>query len=141
MEIATLEDMKAAASAIHKLGPKAVLVKGGGALGEIRGTDVWFDGDRLQVLATPPINTPNTHGTGCTLSAAIAAHLAQEFPHLKPPNVPSDSLPELLPTLWRSATGKAPSGIFMPDSSEVFQNSFIFFSSLVLSHSSLVANQ
>ena len=80
MEIATLEDMKAAASAIHKLGPKAVLVKGGGALGEIRGTDVWFDGDRYQVLATPPINTPNTHGTGCTLSAAIAAHLAQGFP-------------------------------------------------------------
>ncbi|MGK7910656.1 MAG: bifunctional hydroxymethylpyrimidine kinase/phosphomethylpyrimidine kinase [Synechococcus sp.] len=80
MEIVTLDDMKNAAARIHKLGPKAVLVKGGGMYGDVRGTDVWFDGDRLEVVVTTPIDTPNTHGTGCTLSAAIAAHLAQDFP-------------------------------------------------------------
>ncbi|MGK7909263.1 MAG: bifunctional hydroxymethylpyrimidine kinase/phosphomethylpyrimidine kinase [Synechococcus sp.] len=80
MEIVTVEDMKAAATRIHKLGPKAVLIKGGGMIGEAKGTDVWWDGERLEVMSTTPVNTTNTHGTGCTLSAAIAAHLAQDFP-------------------------------------------------------------
>jgi hypothetical protein len=35
-----------------------------------------FDGEHLETLSVPPIDTPNTHGTGCTLSAAIAAQLA-----------------------------------------------------------------
>ena len=82
MDIATLDDMKTAATRIHRLGPKAVLVKGGGMYGEAKGTDVWFDGDRLETISTTPIATQNTHGTGCTLSAAIAAHLAQDFPPL-----------------------------------------------------------
>jgi hydroxymethylpyrimidine/phosphomethylpyrimidine kinase len=38
--------------------------------------DVWFDGERLEVLKTERIPTRHTHGTGCTLSAAIAAQLA-----------------------------------------------------------------
>ncbi|MEM9568705.1 MAG: bifunctional hydroxymethylpyrimidine kinase/phosphomethylpyrimidine kinase [Cyanobacteria bacterium P01_E01_bin.34] len=80
MEITTLDDMKTAVTRIHKLGPKAVLIKGGGMYGEAKGTDVWFDGDRTEVISTIPIDTHNTHGTGCTLSAAIAAHLAQDFP-------------------------------------------------------------
>jgi hydroxymethylpyrimidine/phosphomethylpyrimidine kinase len=75
-EIETLEDMKWAASAIQALGPKAVLVKGGGFGGELRGVDVWFDGRELAVLKTETIETSHTHGTGCTLSAAIAANLA-----------------------------------------------------------------
>ena len=79
MEISTVDRMKAAATEIRKLGPKAVLIKGGGVGGAAKGTDVWFDGDRLELLTTTPINTSNTHGTGCTLSAAIAAHLAQDF--------------------------------------------------------------
>ena len=79
MEIETVEDMKTAALRIHQLGPKAVLIKGGGMTGAAKGTDVWCDRERLEVLRATPVNTPNTHGTGCTLSAAIAAHLAQEF--------------------------------------------------------------
>ena len=76
MDIETLEDMREAARRIHRLGPKAVLVKGGGMQGALRGTDVWFDGVSLETLAIEPVETPNTHGTGCTLSAAIAARLA-----------------------------------------------------------------
>lgn len=76
MDIQTLDDMKTAAQAIHQLGATAILVKGGAMAGELRGVDVFFDGDRLEVLSTETVNTPNTHGTGCTLSAAIAANLA-----------------------------------------------------------------
>ena len=76
LEINTLEDMQVAAQKIKKLGAGAVLVKGGGMTGDLKGVDVWFDGDRLEVLRTEVIDTKHTHGTGCTLSAAIAANLA-----------------------------------------------------------------
>ncbi len=76
LEIETLADMKAAAEGIYQRRSQAVLVKGGGMPGSLRGVDVWFDGDRLEVLQTETVETNNTHGTGCTLSAAIAANLA-----------------------------------------------------------------
>ena len=76
LEIASVDDMRKAAEKIHSLGAKAVLVKGGGMKGDLRGIDIWFDGTRLDVLKTESVDTANTHGTGCTLSAAIAANLA-----------------------------------------------------------------
>ncbi|MFM7363327.1 MAG: bifunctional hydroxymethylpyrimidine kinase/phosphomethylpyrimidine kinase [Cuspidothrix sp.] len=77
LEIASLGDMQTAAKIMHRdLGVKAVLVKGGGMSGSLRGVDVWFDGENFEVLRTKQIQTKNTHGTGCTLSAAIAANLA-----------------------------------------------------------------
>lgn len=76
IEITSLSDMKAAASQIHALGPQVVLVKGGGMVGALRGVDVWFDGTQHLTLTTTTVETSNTHGTGCTLSAAIAANLA-----------------------------------------------------------------
>jgi len=75
-EIQSLAEMQKAAETIYQLGAKAVLVKGGGMSGELHGVDVWFDGRQVQVLKTEAIETPHTHGTGCTLSAAIAANLA-----------------------------------------------------------------
>ncbi len=74
--LSTLEDMEAAARHLYRLGPQAVLVKGGGMAADLKGTDVWFDGETLEILTTEIVHTPNTHGTGCTLSAAIAANLA-----------------------------------------------------------------
>ncbi|MBW4692475.1 MAG: bifunctional hydroxymethylpyrimidine kinase/phosphomethylpyrimidine kinase [Lyngbya sp. HA4199-MV5] len=76
VEVHTLEEMQTAAQRIYQLGAKAVLVKGGGMEGDLRGVDVWFDGQQLETLTTTTVNTMNTHGTGCTLSAAIAANLA-----------------------------------------------------------------
>ncbi|MDD1414381.1 bifunctional hydroxymethylpyrimidine kinase/phosphomethylpyrimidine kinase [Dolichospermum sp. ST_con] len=77
LEIASLVDMQAAAEIMHReLGVKAVLVKGGGMSGSLRGIDVWFNGEKFEILTTKQIETKNTHGTGCTLSAAIAANLA-----------------------------------------------------------------
>lgn len=75
-DIQSLDDMKAAAEIIHALGCNVVLVKGGSGIEALRGIDVYFDGDRLDIIKTQYIDTPNTHGTGCTLSAAIAANLA-----------------------------------------------------------------
>ncbi len=75
-EIHTLDQMKAAAEHIYRLGAKAVLVKGGGMAGDLRGVDVWFDGNHLETLTTTTVDTTNTHGTGCTLAAAITANLA-----------------------------------------------------------------
>ena len=73
--IQNLDDMKEAARALYRLGPRHVLVKGGhitqGA------ADVLFDGREVAVFEGRRVDTPHTHGTGCTLSAAIAAGLAQ----------------------------------------------------------------
>lgn len=64
------------AKALHALGCRAVLVKGGHGTGEAA-VDILYDGNAAVRLALPRLATPHTHGTGCTLSAAIAALLAQ----------------------------------------------------------------
>jgi hydroxymethylpyrimidine/phosphomethylpyrimidine kinase len=65
----------AACRGLLALGPRAVLLKGGHAGGDAS-DDLYFDGRDFTRLAAPRIATENTHGTGCTLSAAIAARLA-----------------------------------------------------------------
>lgn len=69
------EEMMAQAEAIVAAGAGAALVKGGHAEGD-DSTDIFFDGREMLRLSAPRIATPNTHGTGCTLSAAVAAGLA-----------------------------------------------------------------
>lgn len=76
IEIYTLEDMQNAARKIFDLGSKNVLIKGGGMSDTLLGIDVWFDGQQMEILKMETVATTNTHGTGCTLSAAIAANLA-----------------------------------------------------------------
>lgn len=74
MKIKTKEDMEEAAKIISKLTKGAVLVKGGHSINDsndllyYNNEIIWFNGNR--------INNPNTHGTGCTLSSAIASNLA-----------------------------------------------------------------
>ncbi len=75
LRIRTLPAMVEAAQRIQTLGVAAVLIKGG-ALEQYRGTDVFFDGTQLHTLVSPTVATTNTHGTGCTLSAAITAYLS-----------------------------------------------------------------
>ncbi len=69
-------DAKEAAKAIHAMGPAAVLVKGGHLDEESDAVDVLYDGHDMHVIRSPRIDTPHTHGTGCTYAAAIAARLA-----------------------------------------------------------------
>lgn len=75
IEIKTLEEMQLSAQKIWQKGAKNVLVKGGGLTGTLKGVDVWFDGENYETLTTEKIETKNTHGTGCTLAAAITANL------------------------------------------------------------------
>jgi hydroxymethylpyrimidine/phosphomethylpyrimidine kinase len=70
-----LDDMERAARRLHALGPRWVLVKGGHLPGE-HATDLLFDGHRSVTVTGPRHDTPNTHGTGCTLASAIAGNLA-----------------------------------------------------------------
>ena len=73
--VATPAQMEDAARALHALGPRYVVVKGGHLEGAAQ--DVVFDGERLERLEAPRIPTGHTHGTGCIFSAAIAAGLAR----------------------------------------------------------------
>lgn len=72
----TVEAMSEAARALHDLGPRNVLLKGGHLSAETS-PDILFDGNTVTTLPAQRIQTNNTHGTGCTLSAAIAALLPQ----------------------------------------------------------------
>ncbi|NFS28441.1 bifunctional hydroxymethylpyrimidine kinase/phosphomethylpyrimidine kinase [Clostridium botulinum] len=75
MKISNLDEMKEAAKKLQELGPKYVLVKGGHL--EDDATDLLLYGDEFVFLPQRRINTVHTHGTGCTLSSAIAANLAK----------------------------------------------------------------
>ena len=76
MEIKTLADARQAAKILHKLGCRNVLIKGGHLLAE-RGTDLLYDGRFFNVYHGDFIDTPHTHGTGCTFASAIAAQVAR----------------------------------------------------------------
>jgi hydroxymethylpyrimidine/phosphomethylpyrimidine kinase len=69
-----LEAMRRAARDLRALGARAVLVKGGALAGDA--VDVFFDGSQAEDIGGPRVATANTHGTGCSLSAAIASRLA-----------------------------------------------------------------
>jgi hydroxymethylpyrimidine/phosphomethylpyrimidine kinase len=69
-------EMQVQAERILALGARAVLIKGGHGAGA-ESTDFLFDGASVVRLSAPRVATRNTHGTGCTLSSAIAAGLAK----------------------------------------------------------------
>jgi len=118
-EICSLDDMKAAAENIfHQTPVKAVLVKGGGMSGDVRGVDVWFDGDRLEIIATTLVDTKNTHGTGCTLAAAIAANLALEQEPLTSVRRAKEYVTTALKHALNIGKGQGPVGHFFPLKSE-----------------------
>ncbi len=73
-DVDDLPAMEAAARAIVRLGARAVLIKGGHLSGEA--TDIFFDGTSVTAFSSERIAGGRLHGTGCTLSAAIAAGLA-----------------------------------------------------------------
>jgi hydroxymethylpyrimidine/phosphomethylpyrimidine kinase len=76
---ATDAEVAAQAKALHALGCRAVLIKGGHGEGDTA-VDYLYDGATLQRFARPRVDTRHTHGTGCTLSAAITALLALGAP-------------------------------------------------------------
>jgi hydroxymethylpyrimidine kinase/phosphomethylpyrimidine kinase len=77
-EVGTLEEMRAASRTLVQMGAGAALVKGGHMAGEA--VDLLWDGKEEHVWRKPRIESRHTHGTGCTLSAAVAACLAHGMP-------------------------------------------------------------
>lgn len=83
----SVKEMTRAAERLREMlphsGERWVLLKGGHLPGNEL-VDLLFNGDRMVELPTPRIDTPNTHGTGCTLSSAIAALLPQRTREFRP---------------------------------------------------------
>lgn len=77
-QVSSLEAMQDAARQLVAGGAPAVVVKGGHAVD--KATDVFYDGTQMTLLHGEVVPTPNTHGTGCTFSAAICALLARGVP-------------------------------------------------------------
>ena len=76
IKISSVDDMKKSAKIIHSLGAKNVVVKGGHLAGDA--IDILYDGKKFHEFISERIDTKNTHGTGCTYSAAIATILANK---------------------------------------------------------------
>ena len=75
LTISSEEQVRRAARTIVEMGAQCVVVKGGHREGPA--ADLFYDGSRFQEFSAPRIDTPNTHGTGCTFASAIAAGLAK----------------------------------------------------------------
>ncbi|MEX0658682.1 MAG: bifunctional hydroxymethylpyrimidine kinase/phosphomethylpyrimidine kinase [Egibacteraceae bacterium] len=76
VEVREVADLQAGAEAVKALGPGWVLVKGGHLQDNPDAADLLFDGDTAITITGRRLDTMHTHGTGCTLAAAIAAHRA-----------------------------------------------------------------
>lgn len=74
--VASLDELEAAGRALLELGPQYVLAKGGHLVGA-DSVDVLVSDSGVRRLSAPRVQTRNTHGTGCTLSSAIAAYLVR----------------------------------------------------------------
>ena len=77
MSIRSKEDMESAARKIYEKYGCSVLVKGGHSINDAN--DMLFDGENVSWFSGERIENPNTHGTGCTLSSAIASNLAKGY--------------------------------------------------------------
>jgi hydroxymethylpyrimidine/phosphomethylpyrimidine kinase len=77
-KVESLVDMCDAARALHDLGAGAVLVKGGHLEGDA--VDILYEGSQFEELRARRVDTPHTHGTGCTYASAITAQLANGVP-------------------------------------------------------------
>ncbi|WP_346779344.1 bifunctional hydroxymethylpyrimidine kinase/phosphomethylpyrimidine kinase [Paenibacillus brevis] len=90
MPIHSSRDRREAAVRISDLGPGLVIIKGGhghealdSGPGEQQVVDLLYDGQHFTELSYPRIQTPHTHGTGCTFSAALTAGLAKGLPGIE----------------------------------------------------------
>ncbi len=80
--LATPAARRNAVAALHRLGVRHVVLKGGhlpdtGAGADAPATDLWYDGRAYRELSARRLQTRHTHGTGCTFAAALAAGLAR----------------------------------------------------------------
>ncbi|WP_216210153.1 bifunctional hydroxymethylpyrimidine kinase/phosphomethylpyrimidine kinase [Amycolatopsis aidingensis] len=77
IEVTGQAGMRAAAEALHALGPRAVLVKAGHLVTERDCVDLFYDGETVTELPGPRLPTPHTHGAGDAMASALTAGLAR----------------------------------------------------------------
>jgi hydroxymethylpyrimidine kinase/phosphomethylpyrimidine kinase len=114
MRISDLADVKKAARMMRDLGAGNVLIKGG-HLGEGEmpriARDHLFIGDEMFVFESPYIETSATHGTGCTLAAAITANLALGRSLIEAVSSAKDFVTEAIRTAPNLGNGNSPINI------------------------------
>lgn len=108
--VRTPGEMIDAARALARLGPRAVLLKGGHLEHDPDATDILWDGAAIHALKGERIETRNTHGTGCTFSAAIAARLSQGQPLLEAVRAAKAYLNEAIRLSYSPGRGHGPVG-------------------------------
>jgi hydroxymethylpyrimidine/phosphomethylpyrimidine kinase len=97
LRVTSADALGAAARAVHALGPRWTLVKGGHLAGDA--VDLLWDGGAETRYAVPRLDSRHTHGTGCTLASAVAARLAY-----------GDSVPEAVRAAKEYVTGAIANG-------------------------------
>jgi hydroxymethylpyrimidine/phosphomethylpyrimidine kinase len=112
-EVRDVAAMRAAARALVDLGAGAALVKGGHLEGN-ETTDLFWDGTEERRWRRPRVNTRSTHGTGCTLSAAVAAALALGLPLDRAVEVALDFVARAIETAPGLGGGHGPINHFAP---------------------------
>jgi len=107
------DDMRRAAETIHSFGCRYVLVKGGHLEGD-EAVDLLFDGSECRRYAAARVPTKNTHGTGCTYSAAITAYLAKGESVQDAVSRAKEYLTQALRTSFSLGSGAGPLNHFWP---------------------------
>ncbi|HVL26181.1 MAG TPA: bifunctional hydroxymethylpyrimidine kinase/phosphomethylpyrimidine kinase [Thermomicrobiales bacterium] len=115
--VKTLDDAREAAKAIHALGPKAVIVKGGHLEGPV--VDLVYDGETFLPIEGERIDTRNTHGTGCTFSAAITAFLAHGIETMEAIRLAKRYIENALRHSYAIGEGHSPVNHFAPLPEEI----------------------
>src|SRR5207245_11707152 len=111
--VRTLDSMERAGRALIELGAKAALVKGGHLPGD-EVVDLLVVDGAVRRFARPRLDTTSTHGTGCTLSAAIAAGLAHGRPLERAVADGLDFVPRALAAAPGLGKGHGPLNHFVP---------------------------
>ncbi|MEM1138351.1 MAG: bifunctional hydroxymethylpyrimidine kinase/phosphomethylpyrimidine kinase [Pseudomonadota bacterium] len=109
-ELTSIDDAWRAAEMLVTLGAGAVLIKGGHGFGASRErvTDVFFDGSEFQSFEAARLDSRNTHGTGCTLSAAIATFLGSGKPLIEAVSLGIDYVRQAIATAPALGQGAGP---------------------------------
>ncbi len=112
IRIATLEEMRKAARIILDLGASHVVVKGGHLSGDA--VDLLYDGKEFREYRSARIETADTHGTGCTYSAAIATGLAAGMDVAEAVGEAKRYITEAVKRAWRLGGGNGPTNHLAP---------------------------
>jgi len=110
LQIENEDDIEISAQEILKLGPKAVLIKGGG-INSLKGKDFYIDKEgKRDWLINKYVNTPNTHGSGCTLSAAICSYKALGYTLIESIKMAKSFIESSLNKSYKIGSGPGPLG-------------------------------